>query len=348
MLSLCTGGLGQAAAQDAVAVAARYNARVAHVETIGTLYNNSQEVGGGSGLLLGDSFVLTNDHVIPREQNYITLVVAVRLKSRLLAPLGVRAIHRDAERDLALLELNTPVSDASGPRCPMPVISDAEQVPMGSSVFVLGFPLNQDLSISGGLISNHDGGKGRWQTDTLINPGNSGGPAFDTRGALVGIAVGGITKWTFGDDVREVSGVNFIIPTSQILDSPLYAKISAMPAEQRCWTNFETAVVTSGGYEAPERLSRDHFVSETKDDHPVLLAPHSRSYQRTLEAEPGYRITSCTWRGSSENHVSDVTCNVQPAGASAVFSFRLTSGPAYDQWRGWLAGTVTLDQQRNP
>lgn len=332
-----------------MSVSARYNARVAHVETLGTLYNGSQDGGSGSGLLVGDSFVLTNNHVIPREQNYRTLNISVRLKSRLQAPRSVRAIQRDPERDLALLELSEPVNDAGGTRCPMQVIKDAEQVPMGSYVFILGYPLNQNLSISGGLISNHDGGKGRWQTDTLINPGNSGGPAFDARGALVGVAVGGITKWTFGSEEHVVSGVNFIIPTSVILESPLFATISGMPSTQRCWADFDAGVTTAlADFAAPDSISRAYFVSETKDDHPVVLDPHSRTYQRSFQAEPGYRITRCTWSGSSENHHSDLVCNIQPSSASALFSFRLTSGPAIDKWRGWLAGTITLEQERIP
>lgn len=338
-------------AQGAVAVCARYNARVAHVETIGTLYNDSQDVGGGSGLLVGDSFVLTNNHVIPREQDYRTLIIYVRLKSRLQAPRSVRAIQRDPERDLTLLELSEPVNDAGGARCPMPVIKDAQQVPMGSSVFILGYPLNQDLSVSGGLISNHEGGKGRWQTDTLINPGNSGGPAFDTRGALVGVAVGGITKWTFGGEERVVSGVNFIIPTSVILDSPLFATISGLPSTRRCWTDSDadlSAADAIAGFAAPDRISRAYFVSKTKDDHPIAFKPHSQSYERSFQAEPGYKITRCTWSGSSENHHSDLACNVQPSSASVLFSFRLTSGPAIDPWRGWLAGTITLEQERIP
>ena len=334
-----------------MAVAARYDARVAHVETIGTLYNDSQEVGGGSGLLVGDGYVLTNNHVIPREGDYRTLVVSVRLKSRLLAPLRVKAVLRDAERDLALLELGAPVTGTGGPRCPMPVLGKAEDAPMGTTVLVLGFPLNQDLSISGGLISNHDGGKGRWQTDTLINPGNSGGPAFNQDGVLLGIAVGGITKWSFGDEVRDVAGVNFIIPASAIVASPLFAAISGMAASRRCWKNLELnepASPTTVGLPAPERLSRSYFVSETKDDHPVVFAPHSRTYEKSYFAEPGYRVTSCTWSGSSENHQDDVACEVQPDGALSVFSFRLTSGPAVDRWRGWLAGTVMLVQERLP
>jgi len=88
-------GLCNEAASDtaAVRIAARYDARIAHVETIGTLFNGKEDVGGGSGLLVGDNLVLTNNHVIPLESNYKQLQIFVRLKSRLTNPVSVTAIH---------------------------------------------------------------------------------------------------------------------------------------------------------------------------------------------------------------------------------------------------------------
>jgi len=349
LATICGADGALAAVQGAVAVAARYNARVAHVETVATLYNDSQEIGGGSGVLIGDRYVLTNNHVVPREQNYRAVVVSVRLKSRLLAPHSVKAVLRDPERDLALLELEDAVADAGGPRCPMPIINSADQAPMGTTIIVLGFPLNQDLSMSGGLISNQDNAKGRWQTDTLINPGNSGGPAFDENGAFLGVVVGGITKWNVGGEVRDVSGLNFIIPTATIVASPIFAAISRLPAAERCWTDIvpvSAAGAAVPSFATPDHIGRTFFVSETKDDHPVTFAPHSRSYQKSFQAEPGYKIAGCSWSGSSENNQSDVVCNVAPGGGSATFAFRLTSGPAVDRWRGWMAGTLTLAQER--
>ncbi|NBJ10937.1 S1C family serine protease [Microvirga arsenatis] len=339
------GGIDPALAQDAVAVAARYDARTAHVETIGTLFNGTQEVGGGSGLLVGDSYVLTNNHVIPNEQNYKSLVVAVRLKSRLLSPHAVKAIHRDEERDLALLEFAGAATSAGGPRCPMPVVLDAARAPMGTAIYMMGFPVDQDLSVTDGLISNHNGPKNQWQTDAPVNPGNSGGPVFDKTGAFVGIAVGGVVNWTIGGETRRVVGVNFLIPAARIVNSPLFGKISALPAERRCWTE-DTGPPVSQAVAPPPRIRKTYTVAETKDDHPVAFAPHSETYTKTFGAEPGYRITECTWNALSENHHGDLACNIGPGGASATFLFRLTSGPMVDQWRGWWGGTVTLAQER--
>ncbi|WP_179880102.1 S1 family peptidase, partial [Bradyrhizobium ottawaense] len=136
-------------------IAARYNVRTVHVQYVGVLYNDKQEVGGGSGLLIGDSLVLTNSHVIGREENYKSFEVNARLGSRNANPIKVTAIHRDDARDLALLELSQPVGNSGGAsRCPMPVIDDNQQAPMGTQLYLLGYPLDLDLSISSGLISN--------------------------------------------------------------------------------------------------------------------------------------------------------------------------------------------------
>ncbi|WP_247440660.1 serine protease [Bradyrhizobium sp. CW7] len=177
-------------------IAARYNVRTVHVQFVGLMLNGKREVGGGSGLLIGDSLVLTNSHVIGREENYKILEVDARLGSRNANPIKVTAVHRDDTGDLALLELAQPAGNSGGAsRCPMPVIDHNQQAPMGTQLYLLGYPLDLDLSISSGLISNQTSPNGRWQTDTVMNVGNSGGPAFNEFGALLGIAVGGIVKW---------------------------------------------------------------------------------------------------------------------------------------------------------
>ncbi|MGY4486088.1 hypothetical protein ACVWWR_005279 [Bradyrhizobium sp. LM3.2] len=344
-------------------MAGRYDARVGHVETIGTLFNDTQDVGGGSGLLIGDTFVITNNHVIPAENNYKRLDILVRLKSRLNNPKTATLVARDPGRDLALLQLNAPAADAGGDRCPMPILVKPVQAPMGTTVYVLGFPLNQDLSLSGGLISNHGSSPPtelRWQTDTVMNPGNSGGPVFESHGFLLGIAAGGIVKWTYGGETHDVDGVNFFIPAAELIASPLFTHIAGVPADKRCWrvllddliADASIAIAIDDGpskaRSGPDKLDRDYTVSETKDDHPVVFASHSRNYQSRFQAEPGYKIVACTPRPQSANHAHDITCNIDSGGGSAVFAYRLESGPSVDQWRGWWTGFVTLRQERKP
>lgn len=333
------------AQEAAVRIASAYSGRVAHIETVGTLFNNKEEVGSGSGLLIGEDYVLTNNHVVPPGNNYKNLLIQVRLKSRLSRPRSVESVERDAARDLALLKLAMPASDAPRTVCPMPVVRNPDDAPIGTAVYVLGFPLNEDLGINGGLISSHSAAGNRWRTDSLITYGSSGGPAFDNTGALVGIAVAGIGSFTVGGETRDVDGINFLIPTPVLLASNLMDTIKKIPQPIQCWSDSDKRNVIAGDTGRLGTLARTFTVRETKDNHPVVLAPHSRNYEVPFASEPGYSIVSCSFQASSANNSSDETCNVQPGGKTATFRFRLTSGPSVDRWRGWWGGTVTLNQR---
>jgi hypothetical protein len=389
----------QTALGSAVNVHFRYGVRVAHIETIGTLFNDDEEVGGGSGLLIGEDLILTNDHVIPKESNYRTLKILIRLKCRKCTPVAVTEFYRDPERDLALLQLAAPVPDAAGPGCPMSVIRDAGSAPVGTSIYVLGFPLNQDLSITGGIISNHSSANGRWQTDTVINPGNSGGPAFDGTGALIGIAVAGATTWSFGGRTIDVDGVNFIIPSPRLRESPLYDRIVGLPSDRRCWSDqgeeidlasvvrsadvpttangagdsfgmpgsdfgmaggeakmggrvaamadgeAEMAEIEVETFDLPQTINRVFTFSESAD-RPVSSSEDARPHERSFNAEPGYRITSCSLEVQSANHARHEACRVNPDKNSATFEVHLQTGPDAALGPGWWAGALTLHQER--
>lgn len=289
--------------------------------------------------------MLTNNHVVPSENNYKKLLIQVRLKSRLLQPRAVVSVERDALRDLALLKLSAPASDAPRTVCPMPVVRDAVSAPIGTPVYVLGFPLNEDFGITSGLISSHSASNNRWRTDSVITYGSSGGPVFDPRGALVGIAVAGIGSFTVGGETRDVDGINFLIPSTVLLASDLMPTIAAIPQSSQCWRDADGREVAVDKAQRPQSLARTFTVRETKDDHPVTFASHSRLYRQSFPAEPGYLIFQCTPQASSANKSSDEVCNVDPGGKSATFQFKLTSGPAVDRWRGWWGGIVTLNQK---
>jgi hypothetical protein len=331
----------------AVAVSARFWNFVAHVEVIGDLYNGDREVEAGSGLLVGGRYVITNNHILPDSQNYKTQTINVRLGSRLHDPLAVSEIVRDPDRDLALLHLTKVVPDFDRTKCPVQPVLNPTKAPPGTTLFLLGYPLNEDLSIASGLISNQTSEEGkRWQTDTVMNPGNSGGPAFTPEGFLAGLAVGGIVKWWSGGEERRAEGVNFIIPSTIILASPLLDKLAAAPFEERCWDGSATALtrVLEPDEKAPPTFSRSFTVSRTKEDHPYPFKTDTDDYPAEMfAAEPGYRVIECVIQPVSANH-ANTSCKIADDGNSASFNLSLTSGPLYDQWRGWFDGTVIVKQ----
>ncbi|MCC0022581.1 MAG: trypsin-like peptidase domain-containing protein, partial [Nitratireductor sp.] len=296
----------------------------------------------------GDRYVLTNNHVVP-EGAYKTSWTGVRLKSRLKDPISVVGIERDRDRDLALLELELRPDPTvvAGNRCPMPVADAPDEVPVGGWVYLLGYPVNQDLSVTPGLVSNHDDGKGRYQTSFAMNPGNSGGPAFRSNGVLAGIAVGGITTLIpEGEKERavEVDGISFLIPAPTIRESPLYARIQALSADVRCWEDGEpTGDVVAA--EPIDRIAVQFAFRETRTDHDAWTET-TETYQFTFDAEEGYQVASCEVTVISANNNGPPICIPTADGRQAHLSFDLTSGPWYDRWRGWLAGTVSIVQDR--
>jgi S1-C subfamily serine protease len=359
------------AQSPAVRIYAAHTNRAAHVETIGVLHNGTEERNAGSGFLIGDRLIVTNNHLIPPEENFRSLDVNIRLATRTSNPSKVVSVARDADRDLALLTLAVPVAAPPRIACPVPFMDRSEQIPIGTSIFVLGYPVDHDLSIIDGLISNKSASEGRWQTNTLLNPGNSGGPAFSDSGVLVGFASGGARSWkpkgaapaknspaTDPESIR-VTGVNYIIPTNRLFESPLFAALAAQDAKNRCWIavskrldinlSMTADIAVDASFKKPflpiSNMSRSYNVSSVKDDHPNPMSPHSRDYSRTFTAEPGFTITACSWQSMSENNASAIACELSKDAKAATFRYRLRSGPMFDRYRGWIDTTVFLSQR---
>jgi hypothetical protein len=170
------------------------------------------EKGTGSGFVVADSrHVVTNVHVIA-DGTAIT-VVGKNLQRR------ARAIVVDADRDLAILELEA----ASGR--PNVTLTPSSAVKKTQTVLAAGFPGAGDLSrnrqtllevkFSRGIISAFVKGPkdvDYYQTDATINPGNSGGPLFDECGRVVGINT---LKSTMGDGVAWSIQVDELLPLLQ-------------------------------------------------------------------------------------------------------------------------------------
>lgn len=87
-------------------------------------------------------------------------------------------------------------------------------------------------------------------------------------------------------------------------------------------------------------------ISQTKDDHPSALSDHSRTYTETFSADPGFRIVGATFRSSSAARAGDIKESISPDGSNITLSYRLTSGPAVDRYRGWLRGDLIMKQEQ--
>lgn len=136
----------------------------------------------GSGFLLGDGYILTNNHVVEGADE-----ILVRFSDR--RELTAEMVGADPRSDLALLRV-----DADD--LPSVKLGNSKNLKVGEWVLAIGSPFGFDYSVTAGIVS----AKGRSlptelnenyvpfiQTDVAINPGNSGGPLFNLDGEVVGI-----------------------------------------------------------------------------------------------------------------------------------------------------------------
>lgn len=157
----------------------------------------------GSGFIVGDGRVLTNNHVV---QGCSRMAARNAGGQRVVAQ--VMAV--DPRRDLALLS----VPIGLGPSL---VFRDSPPVERGESVVTYGFPLSGLLSsgptLTTGTISALSGLRDNplhFQISAPVQPGNSGGPLLDGQGHVIGVVVSklnaaSIAKMTGGDIPQNVN-----------------------------------------------------------------------------------------------------------------------------------------------
>lgn len=94
-------------------------------------------------------------------------------------------------------------------------------------------------------------------------------------------------------------------------------------------------------------IERSFVVAKMKEDH-QLFSSSTGMFEETFAAEPGYKISSFEFQvGSAANYRIDCTELVNDGRALRV-RFALTSGPAFNRYRGWIQGTVKTIQERIP
>jgi serine protease Do len=184
-----------------------------HAEQYGDAVVRISTPGGlGTGFVVNaaEGYVVTNHHVIEREQR-ITATFFLRKGSEYekVSREKVRIVALNPFLDVALLKID----DLGDLQLPQVYLSPGdEELKVGDSVFAIGNPLGLERTVSQGIVSKRDRefeGLLFIQTTAAINPGNSGGPLFNDRGEVVGITN---MKVTMGE------GLGFAIPVAYLKD----------------------------------------------------------------------------------------------------------------------------------
>jgi serine protease Do len=154
--------------------------------------------GLGSGFLIGDGYVLTNNHVVevqdPGSQKFRPMD-DIKVSTDETAPGGSReftakVVGNDPRSDVALLKIEGEHVN----ELPRAVLGDSDALQVGDYVIAIGEPFGLQATVTSGIISAKERNLGAGsaysdflQTDASINPGNSGGPLFNLRGEVIGI-----------------------------------------------------------------------------------------------------------------------------------------------------------------
>jgi serine protease Do len=183
-----------------------------HAETYGdAVVRITTPRGLGSGFVIHakEGYVVTNHHVIDREQKItVTFFLKKGKEYEKVSKEKVKIIALNQFLDMALLK----VEDLGDLKLPQVCLTPQDDVKVGDPVFAIGNPLGLERTVSEGILSKKDRefeGVLYLQTTAPINPGNSGGPLFNERGEVIGITNMGY---------RFAQGLNFAIPAATLKD----------------------------------------------------------------------------------------------------------------------------------
>jgi serine protease Do len=188
----------------------------------------AQRVSTGTGFLIADARVMTNQHVI---DGCNRIILHTPSGQWLAAAPPARA---DVQLDLAILN----VPGLVGPTL---AFREAPNLRRGESVVAYGFPLAGLLSSEPKLTRGEVNGlrglrdnPNQFQISAAVQPGNSGGPLLDMQGHLVGVIVSKLNAQRLVQSTGDIAqNVNFAVQGRTALEFARRAGITPQLAESR-------------------------------------------------------------------------------------------------------------------
>jgi S1-C subfamily serine protease len=195
--------LSSAAYFGAPTVAASVDAYMAAPATEAATVKVVLPKGHGSGVHIGNGFVLTAAHVAGDAST-------VELKSKDGKKRQADVLWINKAYDIALLRTSPEMLPAARLSC--------ETVKAGTAIEVIGNPLSVEFVTAYGKIAGAARTAGPWKsvyvTDTTTVMGQSGGGVFAASGELVGITVG-VMSMPLGFSA-SLTGFGFVVPSADV------------------------------------------------------------------------------------------------------------------------------------
>lgn len=169
--------------------------------------SNEGPKGSGSGFIILEGRVITNNHVVANVNDITVELFDGRI-------ISAEVLGSDETVDLAILKLKQPFDIAA---LTPATLGDSSTLEVGTIVTAVGNALDLGISMTTGIIS----ARGRMhkqinsldliQIDAAINHGNSGGPLVNLNGEVIGVNSAIISGYT-------ITGIGFAIPINYVKD----------------------------------------------------------------------------------------------------------------------------------
>ncbi len=250
---------------------------------------------------------LTDKLVAAAVKWYVHYMEVGNLEKQFLALPGVAVGGEDAEEKGLAAELvavgepmpgkDVAILKVEGENLPTLPLGDDRALRVGSQIYAIGYPgvatfapyLKQSEPIeptfTRGVVSSRKRMQGDWeaiQTDAAITHGNSGGPALNEAGEVIGLTTWGavdVDQSESGDtQVKEIAGMNFLVPISVVNEFIEEAKVTPTESEVSRLLQRAAAKRDAAHYKSALRYLRQ--IEEMAPDTPWI-----ESYIDAAEAE---------------------------------------------------------------
>lgn len=178
----------------------------------------------GSSIVIGRKYLATNYHVVEDAKSLFVCGVSGSPNTEYTA----EVIASDKYNDLAIVKITDYRFSGFNN---IKYGTKTSTIDVGSSIFVLGYPLTstmgEEIKLTTGVISSKSGFQGdvsQYQISAAVQPGNSGGPLFDDKGYLVGIVS---AKHTGAENVGYAIKLSYLKNLIESIDERIDLPISS-------------------------------------------------------------------------------------------------------------------------